>query len=372
VYPIANRGVTATDPILAAANQGNPSGPVGIVDSRIKAAFAQFLWLRHGGSGYLFGFGTGAVGQNSAVVPIDPPAAAPAGYGTGLPAERPFRSLSFPDIDYTVMRPATLPPSPYTNPPSTTPTTYTADPGVRNPNRYPGYATQNAPTGGAAAGGTPSYPGAIPVRRLFQVPDVNAESNASEPGDSFVNNQEPTPPAAMTANVPPPAPGALPPVTMALNGASATIAFNNGYPNLVWSIWPGNGFPVNTGIPATSVGLGQPSNLGSPLLDAREHPYWRIEMLQRVMNLTTVRTHQYAVWITVGFFEVKRRGDVGMMASGHPQLAFDVLGPEIGLRDDKDLRYRGFFLVDRLGLDGFDPSDPGPWHSAVVYRQILQ
>ena len=72
VYPVTNQGVTGTDPILAALNQGNPSGPSRIVDSRIKAAFAQFLWLRHGGSGYLFGFGSGAVGQNSAVVPIAP------------------------------------------------------------------------------------------------------------------------------------------------------------------------------------------------------------------------------------------------------------------------------------------------------------
>ena len=30
-----------------------------------------------------------------------------------IPAERPFHSLSYPDIDYTVMRPAALPP-PYT------------------------------------------------------------------------------------------------------------------------------------------------------------------------------------------------------------------------------------------------------------------
>jgi hypothetical protein len=370
VYPITNQGVTGTDPILAALNQGNPSGP--IVDSRIKAAFAQFLWLRHGGSGYLFGFGNGAVGQNSAVVPIDPPIPAPAGYGSGIPAERPFRSLSFPDIDYTVMRPATLPPSPFTNPPSTDATSYTADPGVRNPNLYPGYTTQNAPTGSVAASGTtPAYPGAIPVRRLFQVPDADAESNASEPGDPFIDNQEPAPPPTMTANVPPPAPGALPPVTLALNGVSATFAFNNGYPNLVWSIWPGNNFPGSSGAPVTSVGLGQPSDPNSPL-DAREQPFWRIEMLQRVMNLTTVRTHQYAVWITVGFFEVKRRGDVGMIASADPRLAFDVLGPEIGRGGDQHLRYRGFFLVDRLKLNGFDPTSSGQWQSAVVYRQNLQ
>ncbi|MGC1722846.1 MAG: hypothetical protein WA746_28040, partial [Isosphaeraceae bacterium] len=373
VYPITNQGVTGTDPILAALEQVNPTSPSRTVDSRIKAAFAQFLWLRHGGSGYLFGFGNGAVGQNSAVVPIDPPIPAPAGYGSGIPAERPFRSLSFPDIDYTVMRPATLPPSPFTNPPSTDATSYTADPGVRNPNLYPGYLTQNAPTGSvAASGATPAYPGAISVRRLFQVPDANAESNASEPGDSFLNNQEPTPPATIVANAPPPAPGALPPVTVTINGAPATFAFNQGYPNLVWSIWPGNNFPGSSGAPVTSVGLGQPSDPNSPFLDAREHPSWRIQMLQRVMNLTTVRTHQYAVWITVGFFEVKRRGNVGMIASGNPQLAFDVLGPEIGRGGDQHLRYRGFFLVDRLKLNGFDPTSPGQWQSAVVYRQNLQ
>ena len=44
------------------------------------------------------------------------------------------------------------------------------------------------------------------------------------------------------------------------------------------------------------------------------------------MNLTTVRTHQYAVWITVGFFEVTRQGDPGMLGQA-PQPAYDILGP---------------------------------------------
>ena len=64
-----------------------------------------------------------------------------------------------------------------------------ADPGVRNVNLYPGYTTQGAPTSNAAAGGPPAYPGAIPVRRLFQLPDAYAESNASEPmGSQLARN----------------------------------------------------------------------------------------------------------------------------------------------------------------------------------------
>ena len=111
VYPITNQGVTATDPVLAALNQGNPAGPSGIVDSRIKAAFAQFLWLRHGGSGYLFGFGNGAVGQNNAVVPIAPANPTPPGYGSGHPGGTAVPlAFGYPDIDYTVIfAPATLP-----------------------------------------------------------------------------------------------------------------------------------------------------------------------------------------------------------------------------------------------------------------------
>jgi large repetitive protein len=85
-----------------------------------------------------------------------------------------------------------------------------------------------------------------------------------------------------------------------------------------------------------------------------------------------VRTHQYAVWITVGFFEVKREGNVTMTYSGDPRLAFDILGPEIGLPDQKRRRYRGFFLVDRLKLDGFASSSPRRSLSAVVYRQPIQ
>ena len=134
-YPIVSRGMAAFDPVsnyyFGVNNTGTPPlvtpYPYG---NGLKAAWVQFLNLRHGGSGYVFGFGTGAVGQNSAVgvalpvggmTTVTPPQGIPTNltnslFGTGIPADRPFRSLSYPDIDYTVMRPAALPPSPYTNP----------------------------------------------------------------------------------------------------------------------------------------------------------------------------------------------------------------------------------------------------------------
>ena len=85
---------------------------VGGAFNGMKAAFAQFLNLRHGGTGMLF---------------------------STLP-ERPFHSLSYPDINYTVMRPATLPPATVASPPASpyASATYTGDPGVRNPYINPG------------------------------------------------------------------------------------------------------------------------------------------------------------------------------------------------------------------------------------------
>ncbi len=91
--------------------------------------------------------------------------------------------------------------------------------------------------------------------------------------------------------------------------------------------------------------------------DNRQHPYWRSEQLQRIMNLTTVRTHQYAVWITIGFFEVTKQGDLGM-AAYNPVAAYDIIGPELGAANGKNTRYRSFYLVDRLQLTGFNPASP--------------
>src|SRR5208337_725084 len=316
-------GMVGKDPITQQINNG------------MKAAFAQFLILRHGANwdstkGHWLLFSGNA--------------------------ERPFHSLSYPDINYTVMRPANLPPaspsmpSPATAayPPAAAPF-YIQDPGVRNPyinppsppsgivnamgvyvaNTPPVVTPPTASQYGAyfntASGPMTSYvsmPSPIPVRRLFQIPDAYTD------------------------------------------GATTTYHFNNGYPNLFWS-----GGSAPAGYTPTSVYLGANN---SSNVDNRQHPYWRSEMIQKVMNLTTVRTHQYAVWITIGFFEVKREGDLGNILQSVPLLAYDLLGPEIGAASGQTTRYRGFFLVDRTKLYSFDDTTPGSFTPAVVYRQTIE
>jgi hypothetical protein len=91
------------------------------------------------------------------------------------------------------------------------------------------------------------------------------------------------------------------------------------------------------------------------------------------MNLTTVRTHQYAVWVTVGFFEVVRPGNPQLAATAAATAAaIDQLGPEVGKAGGTNVRYRSFFIVDRTRATGFYPSDPGDFRSLILHRRRIE
>ena len=206
-------------------------------------------------------------------------------------------------------------------------------------------------------------------------------NNASEQGDQYINNLSPslTPPATVAT-------GGLPPFLVPPPPPS-TYSVNDGVVSLFW-VQGGTAPqpPTTTKVPNPYFGANtvQPQppnpptnpNPSPPQFDTKQHPYFRTEMLQKAMNLTTVRTHQYAVWITVGFFEVTRQGDLLMAGAnaGTPAaaLAFDILGPEIGASTGQTTRFRGFFLVDRLQLTGYDPNVIGSFRPAVVYRQTIE
>src|SRR5262249_22228450 len=133
----------------------------------VKAAFAQFLKVRHGGSGFLFAYGAGATGTRNPTY-TTPPAD---NEHLQVASDRQLRCLYFPATPFQVMRPAPPRPSPYSLPVlSAAP--YTSDPGLRNPNLYQGYQTAVPPSGLSNATPPAIVPPAIPARRLFQNPDA--------------------------------------------------------------------------------------------------------------------------------------------------------------------------------------------------------
>jgi hypothetical protein len=240
---------------------------------------------------------------------------------------------------------------------------YIGDPGVRFPFmdlNFPNATYYNTPVAVL-----PPVP-PIPPRRLFQIPDFNAagsnDSNASRTGDPqlntfFRNHYLSDPEAEITWNAltgqnnPPTYP--QPPA----NNPTAVTA-----PTSSFLAPTSLGTAGNYKQLTTQDGLYLGYNSSN---EYRAHPAYRTEWLQKVMNLTTVRTHQFAVWITVGFFEVTH--------AGVPELGIaDVLGQELNLAGGKNERYRSFFVLDRTRAAGFNPYYPGDFRDVVTYRRRIE
>ncbi|MDX2037390.1 MAG: hypothetical protein SFX72_12125 [Isosphaeraceae bacterium] len=360
------------------------------VTQGMKAAFSDFLKLRHGGSGFLFAWGTGVTGQGSVSLarPIAPNPTLP------VARERPFRSLSNPDINATIMRPATLPPSRFTTPKSPPDSWELTD--VNGVNPLPAYpllppdqlagttptntyryddlvGNMYVPPNGSNPGEAPSEfvmdPGlknpyldrpalnqarvpVIPPRRLFQIPDKEIAASPPSAAAAFdvpLTNGRINQPVNSTY---------LDYQNNSIQGLS-TVA-----PTLV------NNTQLGTLDPAIVSQLPSPPPVTWQLGDAgaadrRQHPYFRTEWLQKVMNLTTVRTHQFAVWITIGFFEVTETGAASLAAP-------DKLGAELSLAAGRSLRYRSFFILDRTRAVGFNASNPIDFHDVVTYRRRIE
>ncbi len=312
-YPVADRGFVGRPPFSGAG------------DGFMKAAFADFLKLRHGGnSNFIFHF---------------------------LQGERPFRSLSNPDITTTILRPAhvlNLAAAPGSTRTDIPPGSRNDSVNMRFPDRNNAATTpvpsnvlslNTIPTGVTGLTAPFDVPSPIlpqvPHRRLFQVPDATGSlgtvpfSQASEQ-----------------------------PMGLALTHTELDKEFA--------SLISGSDPHVMLG--------GNTSGLDFPeRVDRRQHPYWRTEWLQKVMNLTTVRSHQYAVWVTVGYFEV--------LDTGNPQLAsdpvrfteaVDELGPEIGVTQGRNVRHRAFFVLDRTRATGFDPRNPGDFREIVTFSRRIE
>jgi len=79
------------------------------------------------------------------------------------------------------------------------------------------------------------------------------------------------------------------------------------------------------------------------------NPYFRYQVLQRLGNLATTRSNVYAVWITVGYFEVVDPpvSDPAVYPDGF------ALGAELGTDTGDIKRHRAFFIYDRSIPVGF-------------------
>ncbi|REJ64700.1 MAG: hypothetical protein DWQ31_20645 [Planctomycetota bacterium] len=73
----------------------------------------------------------------------------------------------------------------------------------------------------------------------------------------------------------------------------------------------------------------------------QRNSYFAYESIQRLGNLVTTQSNVYAVWMTVGYFEVTE----GAVDAAHPDGIY--LGAEMGTDTGDIRRHRAFFIVDR-------------------------
>ncbi len=79
-------------------------------------------------------------------------------------------------------------------------------------------------------------------------------------------------------------------------------------------------------------------------------PYEKTELLNKLFNNATSRSNVFAVWVTVGFFEVTNNPSSGFLGTGTDFSAPPQLGAEIGRSEGRQIRHRMFAIVDRTGL----------------------
>ncbi|QDV72152.1 hypothetical protein [Botrimarina mediterranea] len=134
-----------------------------------------------------------------------------------------------------------------------------------------------------------------------------------------------------------------------------------------------------------------------PSIDTERNSTQRYLPIQRMANLATTRSNVYAVWITVGFFEVKQVNTNSTIAERYAMtdnngdnvyetftndalrdLFFRVypdgwtLGQEIGRDIGEDVRHRGFYVIDRSRPVAFKPGDDANVSETVLVRRRIQ
>ncbi|MGA2066902.1 MAG: hypothetical protein ABSG86_18130 [Thermoguttaceae bacterium] len=104
--------------------------------------------------------------------------------------------------------------------------------------------------------------------------------------------------------------------------------------------------------------------------DYNRNAFFRYQELQRLANCVTTRSNVFAVWITVGYFEVMPwTGGTNGIDAGHPDGW--QLGQEMGSDTGKIERHRAFYIFDRSIPVGFIRGRDVNQDNALLVRRFV-
>ena len=96
------------------------------------------------------------------------------------------------------------------------------------------------------------------------------------------------------------------------------------------------------------------------------NPATRLHGMNRLFNLTTNQANCYAVWITLGKFEVSFVGPSPQIPDGYS------LGAELGFEDGTQQRHRSFYIIDRTIPVGYETGKNHNTANCILLRRFLE
>jgi hypothetical protein len=111
----------------------------------------------------------------------------------------------------------------------------------------------------------------------------------------------------------------------------------------------------------------------NPVDNTDRNPFFHYQELERLGNLVTTRSNVYAVWITVGYFEVKPNRlttPAGLPDAGHPD-GYE-LGQELGSDTGEIVRHRAFYMIDRTIPVGFQRGQDVNVEKAIILKRFIE
>jgi hypothetical protein len=114
-----------------------------------------------------------------------------------------------------------------------------------------------------------------------------------------------------------------------------------------------------------------------PYQNQKRNSYFRYHGVGRLSNMVSNTSNVYAVWITVGYFEVEPNvpddapvGTPPIVDQAHPD-GFR-LGKELGTETGNVKRHRGFYIIDRSVPVAFEPGKNHNVDNAVLLRRFIE
>ena len=143
-----------------------------------------------------------------------------------------------------------------------------------------------------------------------------------------------------------------------------------------WSPGPGGvwGAPPNLD-QRSSAGLGAGNNDSNrQYASVDQNPYFRYQALGRLGNLATTHSNVYAIWVTVGYFEVTMwdpdGNGVPNIDAGHPDGL--QLGRELNTDNGEIKRHRAFYMLDRTIPMAFERGQNHNVHNGLLIQRIIE